>query len=386
MEQRKETLLFALLRSAISGTELTSDELILYSDEMMPEIMELAQKHDLAHLVAVGLKQNRLVPVNNAEIRNVILKAVLRYERLNADYEKICKALETAEIPFIPLKGSVLRKFYPEEWMRTSCDIDILVHREELNAAVAYLVSNLNFKEDYHGSHDITLIAPKGTHLELHFDLIEEGLSNEAARYLRTVWEYVSPRAGTNYWYEMPDAFFYFYHIAHMAKHFEHGGCGIRPFIDLYVLKNMAGADRSSRDTLLEKSGLLRFSRAVENLSDVWFGCSQANETSSMIQAYILGGGTYGSLKNYVAVRQEKQGGRIGYIWSRVFMPYSELKRGYPILKKHRWLMPFCQLLRWVKLIRPAPLRKAVKEIEFNHRSQSDEADAMSAMLKEIGL
>ena len=31
-----------------------------------------------------------------------------------------CAVLEEAKIPYIPLKGTVLRDYYPEAWMRTS--------------------------------------------------------------------------------------------------------------------------------------------------------------------------------------------------------------------------------------------------------------------------
>ena len=48
------------------------------------------------------------------------------------DCVECCNALEKAQIPFVPLKGSVIRKYYPEAWMRTSSDIDVLVHKEDV--------------------------------------------------------------------------------------------------------------------------------------------------------------------------------------------------------------------------------------------------------------
>ncbi|MBO4954226.1 MAG: nucleotidyltransferase family protein, partial [Clostridia bacterium] len=35
-------------------------------------------------------------------------------------------------IDFMPLKGAVIRQYYPEPWMRTSCDIDIHVKKDRL--------------------------------------------------------------------------------------------------------------------------------------------------------------------------------------------------------------------------------------------------------------
>ena len=63
----------------------------------------------------------------------------------------------------------------------------------------------------------------------------------------------------------MTDEMFYFYHIAHMAKHFEEGGCGIRPFIDLWTLDNIKDVDHDKRDELLSR-GNLNTSHKTEHL------------------------------------------------------------------------------------------------------------------------
>ena len=241
MDQGTIQTLFPLLRSAIRGSRLTEGELEAFSPEALPELLALAEKHDLAHLLAYSLKQNGLIPEGNKEIETSIFKAVFRYERLNYEYERLCAALEEAKIPFLPLKGSFLRKYYPEPWMRTSCDIDVLVHREELERAIAYLSENLQYVETERATHDVSLYSPQNVHLELHFDLVEEGRAKNATDVLSSVWENLSLRAGSAYFYEMSDAFFYFYHIAHMAKHFEDGGCGIRPFLDLWILDGIEG-------------------------------------------------------------------------------------------------------------------------------------------------
>ena len=71
------------------------------------------------------------------------------------------------------------------------------------------------------------------------------------------------------------DKMFYFYHVAHMAKHFEIGGCGVRPFLDSYLLLYYAQYRTESCCQLLRKGGLLTFAKAVkiwrvggENLKD----------------------------------------------------------------------------------------------------------------------
>ena len=385
-QQNTNQILFALLRSAICGTQLTTEERNGCDQELLNDLLRLAKKHDIAHLAVLGLKKNGLLTGQNASLETGLLHAAFRYERINYEYEKVCQAFEEIGIAYIPLKGSVLRALYPEVWMRTSCDIDILVHSEDLDKAVSYLAKKMNYVMKIRTTHDVVLDSPSGVHLELHYDLVEEGRANNAIGVLSTVWEDVSLRKGSGYFYQMSDAFFYFYHIAHMAKHFETGGCGIRPFIDLWLLDHMDGADIAARDTLLEKGGLLQFTNVCRKLSCVWLGGEEADAVSLQMQAFLLHGGVYGSTDNRVVLQQKKQGGRWGYLWSRIFVPREKLGRYYPILKKHRWLLPFMQVRRWFMLLRPEVAGMAKRELEINKSVEVSKADTMNAFLEDIGL
>lgn len=386
MDQRTIPMLFALLRSAVRGTTLTDEEKSSFSVDLLRELMKISAKHDIVHLISFSLKQNNLIPQGNDDVEKFLFQAVYRYEKLNYEYQKLCAALEEAKIPFIPLKGSVIRQYYPQEWMRTSCDIDILVHRENLDMAVACLSKNLQYTEKGRGTHDISLFSSTGVHVELHFDLVEEGRANSAINILRSVWENVSLRKKSEYWYEMSDAFFYFYHIAHMAKHFESGGCGIRPFIDLWILDNIKNANVSNRNKLLAQGGLLKFAEASRTLSRVWLDGEKQTEFSLQMQRFLLHGGVYGSADNRVALQQKKNGGQVGYLLSRIFISYEKLKRYYPILEKHCWLTPVMQIRRWFMLLNPAVARMAKKELSVNANLKESKAEKMNKFLSDIGL
>ena len=386
MSQRIIQIFFALLRYAICGTKLTETEKAQFSEEQLPELISLSNKHDVGHLLVLGLKQNGLIPKDNKKIEQILFKAVYRYEQQQFEYVQLCSALESAKIPFIPLKGSVLRDYYPESWMRTSCDTDILVHREDLETAISYLEENLQYTLTERATHDVSLFSPTKNHVELHFDLLEEGRANNAISVLSTVWENVSLHENSNYWYDMTDEFFYFYHIAHMAKHFESGGCGVRPFIDLVVLDRIAGVDKAKRDGLLSAGGLLQFANVVRKQSSIWFGGEEADELSIQMQSFILHGGVYGSFDNRVALQQKNKGGKIGYLLSRIFIPYDKLRRYYPVLNKHRWLTPFMQIRRWFMLLRPDVAKMAKQELTTNKNIDKSKADEMNLFLDNIGL
>lgn len=386
MQQQTVQLLCALLKSAVSDKELSEEEKRSYADHGSNELWKLAEKNELSHLVSWAITQNKLPVAEGIDLERPWLKAVFQNERMLLDYQSACQALEKAMIPFLPLKGSVLRGYYPQSWMRTSCDVDILVHREDLERAIACLVQDLQFVEKGRGSHDVSLFSPTDVHVELHFDLIEEEWVNNAFVILEEVWQHAAPRPGSEYCYQMTDAFFYLYHLVHMAKHVETGGCGVRPFLDLWLLDRQETADPAGRDALLERCSLQTFAGVCRRLSSAWFDGAPMDEASRQLQEYLLRGGVYGTSENRVALAQKKKGGRLGYLWSRMFISHDKLKRYYPILEKHRWLMPFMQIRRWFMLFDPDVAKMAKSEMGANSRLQAERAGEMEELLKNIGL
>ena len=237
----------------------------------------------------------------------------------------------------MPLKGSVIRALYPEPWMRTSCDIDIYVQESELDAAASAIVEKLGYRNDGKNSHDMQMFAPNGVHLELHYDLIEDSRYPKLAKGLLKIWKNAVPVREGGYTYKMTNEDFYFYHIAHTAKHFKGGGCGIRPFIDLWYLEKSLPYDREKTEKLLMECELFKFAEVAKKLVGVWFGTEEHDELSKETAAFVLTGGVYGVLENRVAVQTSK--GRFSYFLYRVFPPYRELKNQYLILTLRMNLM-----------------------------------------------
>ncbi len=387
IKHNNNQILFLLLRCVLCGTLLSDAQKSLYSREMLPYLLELSKKHDISHLIILALKQNDLLSDEDTALEKEILATAFKYEKLNYEYERLCTVLEDACIPFIPLKGAVLRKYYPEPWMRTSCDIDILVHEQDLDKAVSLLTETYGYSFNKKGGHDVLLLAKNSNvQFELHYKLIGRNAVKSSKKVLDDVWKTARVTEKKQYQYNMPDEMFYFYHIAHMAKHFETGGCGIRTFIDLWLLDNTDGARRDVREKLLKQGGLLDFSRICSDMCKIWFEEKSPDAVLQQMENFILLGGVYGNEQNRITVQQQKNGGRLGYALSKIFIPYDVIKFHYPILNKHRWLTPFMEVRRWFKLIFCGHIRRVTRELKYNQSLSSETADATKQFLSDIGL
>ena len=383
------SMMFALLRFEINGTKLGEDVKNCITSEVLPALFKLSKKHDLSHLVGDALDKNSLLPENSEAKKRFLHErnmAIYRYEQLQYELEQICAILEEAKIPFIPLKGSVLRRYYPEAWMRTSCDIDVLVKEERLEEVKELLVKELSYECGEYGSHDVSLKAPSGVHVELHYNLIEEHISSENEKVLERVWDVLSEKENAPYCREMSDALFYFYHIAHAAKHFKNGGCGVRPFLDDWILSNTMRSSLAQRRVLLQEGRLLKFTDSFQGLSQCWFSDNEYNALTKEMEVYILHGGVYGSQDNQIAVQQVKKGGKGRYLLSRIFLPYSLLVTQYPILKKHKWLMLFCQVGRWVRVLFSGRVQNIKQELTVNAAISEEKKNTVEGLLQSLDI
>jgi uncharacterized membrane protein len=358
-----------------------------YTDEQLKKLYAISKAHDLCNVVGSAVIKNGLHKQNGqmqAKFNDAVLRSVGRYERISHELTNICKTLENAKIPFIPLKGSVLRAYYAEPWLRTSCDIDIFINLSDAEKAVKALEKDLGFKVENKWINEWSVFSPSGVHIEIHY--IDNGQKTEVF-VLKDVWDHATVVGGKVYQYAMSWEYFYLYHIAHMAKHFYSSGCGVRTFLDLAVMDNKLSIDKEKRDTLLKKYGLYDFAVGAEQLVDVWFNGAEHNELTQKMQAYIIKAGVYGDKENWVAVQQLKNGdGGTKHIFRRLWVPYEDLKVIYPSLDGKKWLIPFYQIRKWFRVFKPSVAKRSIKEIKVSKSVSEEKRQEISKMFSELGL
>ena len=381
-------IFFALIRYTILNKPLSEKvkAVLTEKEEVYSSLFSLAKSHDLAHLICEALDKNGLLPKNEIgeKFREQRMLAVFRYEKIRYVFEEICQTLEAEGVNYIPLKGSVIRDWYPEPWWRTSCDIDILVCEADLEKACFCLKNKLGYREDIKGSHDYSFFTNENLHVEIHFDLIEN--ISKFSSVLSKVWETSSVKTGFKYHFLMSDEIFYFYHLAHMAKHIVNGGCGFRSFIDLWILDNIIPHDKTKREEVLRQGGLLTFANAAKKLTSVWLEETEKDELSESLENFLIQGGSYGNLENRITVQHVKKGGKIRYLLSRIWIPFFELKVIYPSLEKHKWLFPFYQVRRWFRVIFKNMKSTTKKRLQTSQSITKEQRSDVAKLLQDLDL
>lgn len=372
--------LFSILQQELGGRPCSHD---CFDSRIREAVLELAQKHDLAHIAANACTNAGVLGTDEISeaYRKAFMLAFYKSQQQSHALEQVSRAFDRLSIPYIPLKGAVIRKFYPQSWMRSSCDIDILIEPPDSQKAIDCLLKlGYQLQKDT-SNHDYSLFSPQGVHLELHFSLIQEACPEKANLLLEKAWEYTLPNRR-----ELTGEMFILYHIAHMAKHFILGGCGIRPFLDLWLLRGSMEVDIHVLEDLLREAGLLDFYHAVNETVDVWFENKPHSSTTAGIQEYILTGGVYGTWANAYAVRAAGGESRLKSFGRLMFMSRANLEYMYPRLERYPLLMPYYQVKRWFGFFSKTRREHLKRLTDTRGSVTKTQATSTAELLKRLGL
>ena len=286
---------------------------------------------------------------------------------VNQEHEltKLSQGFEREKIPYMPLKGSCMRDLYPSPHQREMSDLDILIREEDEPAAIS-LAQSMGYKVEAESSHHVELLKKPFMCLELHSNLVPS--DSPFYKYYHRPWELAHP-VGDAFRYVMNREDFYLYMLVHTAKHYYWCGTGIRSVVDVFLFNR---AYRTELDlgyikVQLEKLQLTDFAKQIEALAERWFGAAAVSarescETEEM-QHYLLTGTTYGTRANFaqnmvhwhVSRGKSVRAAKITMYLRMVFLPSSDMKSIYPVLKKAPFLLPFCWVARWIRILIKSP-------------------------------
>lgn len=381
---RTESLLFALLRHAACGEELNEQMISACTPENLEAVYALAQKHDLAHLVAHAVESLTLPECDVlVKLKTAKKRAIYRYARMDYEYEQLCEILEKEQILFLPVKGVIIRTYYPEPWMRTSGDMDILVQEADLKRVTDVLSKQHWFIRGEINHHDVHMQTASGVHLDLHYSI--RGNIDNTDAVLDRVWDYCTPAENKQYEYRQTNAFFLYHLLAHTSRHFLSEGCGIRPFLDWWILRQKMTWDAAALQKLCAEAQLETFCQCMTDLSDAWFDGKAHTAVTEKLGQYVVNRNKQTQIYNASLFKQARAD-QSAHWGSRLFLSYDLLKTTYPILEKHRWLLPVFQIVRWFRKLSDGRIRRFLLQRNTKPSIDAENIAEAKKFLRDIGL
>lgn len=375
-----------LLQCGTLGVEPEAEIVQELTPEMLSKLYMVASKHDVAHLIALALQKANLLGEDeiSRKYQKSIFQAAKRYEKAKYEEQCVFEIFEKNQIAFVPLKGTIVEEYYLEPWMRTRVDVDVLIKESELEKAEELLATHLHYDIEEKKYHDLTMLAPSGVCVELHFSILEN--RNNIDLLLARVWDYVAQVKDSSYRHQMDMEFFVFHILAHMSYHFASGGCGARYITDMWLLQRSGVYDKAKVYELCKQAGIQTFADYVYKLADIWFGDGQHDEVSKMMERYIIAYGAFGTRRSRIMAQRVKGKSKSRYLWEKVFVPYESLCLDFPKLRKRPLLYPYYVVQNCGKVIKRTSSKAVVRELKANNKMKQSSIDKLEYLLEKLQL
>ena len=294
-------------------------------------------------LLDAGEERTFCTEAVDGEVRKAIL--------LEMEREAVFRALNDAHIWYMPLKGAVLKDYYPRIGMRQMSDADILFDPQRAED-VKNIMESLGFETvHFGGGHQDDYQKPPLSHFEMHRMLFAEMNSDLFYRYYENVEKRLIPGEGYERHFSHED--FYLYMIAHSFKHFYWNGTGLRSLLDVFVFlrKNRDSLDWNYLNNELVKLQIEEFERKIRELSVKVFSDGSLQTLSPEEEAFLdvfAEAGMYGTRERHIQIQMEKIGKK-QYLLERVFLPMPKVQQFYPFFYQHKVLLPILPIYRLVR-------------------------------------
>lgn len=348
----------------------------------LEQLYQRSCEHSVEALIGMVLKQAGVSL--QKEWNERIAKAVRKVLLFDAERAKLLSFMEQKGIWYLPLKGVILKEYYPAIGMRQMSDNDILFDYSFSKEIQKYMEEQ-GYKAISigKGMQDIYKKEPV-YNFEMHGGLYEPLYNRDWEVYYREIKKKLILNSGASYGYHFTDEDFYIYIISHAYKHYIRNGIGIRTLLDIYVYLK---AKHQKLDYIyIEQEcailGIVEFEYQNRKLCEKIFGLDFSNEIERLDENlsvedkemldYYFSSGVHGSMergvKNRVKRFMEQNVGvtMLYYFWKRLFPDVEVIKQNYPHVYKHKLLLPLVYVYRlWLGVFDKKRRNTIMKEVKI---------------------
>lgn len=311
-------------------------------------IFKLAKKQDVENIVFLSIDQLE----NNIDSNLYSIWQEAYYKRMKYSafqdmaLEELIEVFTKAGIDCMPLKGSVIKNYYPSPDLRCMGDIDFLV-REQNRQVVRDIMHSLGYIDDILDDGQVDgFKREKLVYVEIHYDFSDV---NHAYHNLFTIdWDKLVS-TDIEHLYKMTIEDLYYFNVGHYAKNMQSRGMGIRAAIDCYVLWNeMNDEQQQNVLRMFLTTELKKFNDSLLKIAEIWFD-GIMDHSLDTVQQYLLNTKTYSSKKDEItmyAVKDNLDDSNVKYVMRKIFPYPNELYKRFNIKHKCFVLLPFLWFYR----------------------------------------
>ena len=348
---------------------------IPYTEEEMEAVFEYAKAAGIGAITFMAIEdaidEDLLFDDSSFyfEWKKLRLNAYRRNELYDKEKKMVLDFLEENGIWYMPLKGAIIKDFYPAPDVREMNDVDILIDHTKRDEIKQFMDSHGYEKwvhkktleddpEQAKGDNSDDYVKDPFLYFEFHKFLIEDSYNPELAKYYENPLDMLIKDENNNYGYHFKDEDFYIYLFVHAHKHFTRNGIGVRFLMDVYVyLNSHKDLDFKYIEEICEKYGLKNFENDVRVVALKMFDLEIEEPEKSLTKAKkmifdsIVGANVFGNIetrwKNQVyELDSSGEVSKTKYYKSRLFPDDKWYRIYHPFVYKHKIVKPFFTVYR----------------------------------------
>ena len=322
-----------LCRSVLLERKLKPD----YVDRIdTDKLFQLCEYHCLTALVCTALEYNGIIP--DKKWSDAKAKAIRKNMLLDAERAQITGFLENTHIWYIPLKGSVLKDYYPNVGMRQMSDNDILFDETKRDSVNVLMEERGYYLKSGKNDHCDEWVKEPVYNFEMHLNLFTP--RQDDTGYFTDIKGRLVRVSPDGYEYRFTDEDFYIYMTAHAYKHYHGAGSGLRTLIDYYVFldKKESSMNWEYISAEISKLELSEFEQQIRTTALSFFAQeSELTAEGKKMILFMINSGTYGSLDNWIDAQADrlKVNSKGQYLFRRLFPTMNWWHKEYPATKKY---------------------------------------------------
>ena len=290
----------------------------------------------------------------------------------------------------LPLKGFYIKKKYPIPALRQMTDTDILIDADKIQEIIP-IMESLGLKYDHDTLHEV-IFKNSQLVVELHKELIPSNLG-KLYEYYKDGWSRAVLCTGKNFVYKMSPEDTYIFAVNHIAKHYLHGGIGIKHVTDIFVMSKEKMDGDYIKDEL-STLGLGDFHQTLKAVANMWFSMDESAEYDQKIlemARFILGSGSFGNAENLIAAEIAKKNVEKVTTWTklkgilrRIFPAVKTMKLLYPAVRKCVFLYPMYIIIRIFDIL--FNRKKEIKSVLTRINASQEKVDSFAMHCEKMGI
>lgn len=377
-------ILFALIQAALKQET--------YSIDLSDELYQLAKENGVSGMIYPAIDPLHDFPQILSKFKHDYYEFIQWDTVQKKTIQEIRELFNQTSIQYIFLKGSYLKNIYPQSYMRSMGDIDILVKPDKMRL-IHQILAEAGYENWANSTAHDCFRKNRKVYLEIHPSLDNEFDTKYSALF-ENVWE--ETQTVSKFEYEFQADFMVGYLLYHMVKHLASSGIGVRNILDVGLFLKTVDTELT-RETLfqrLEPIHLWTFFQNICYLSKVMFHFEYRQDylsgyeidpefTEGIIQ-FILTSGVHGQgeehnpylsgISRQSLSENSIASSRFKYILQLIFPPYHKIRGSYPYLEKSKILLPVAWMERAFRLLfkRTKSTVKKIKKLNIKNEDIQD--------------